>query len=68
MVYELFKEPVAGQDVFKYLALLFNGMKVETFVPKFMESMGITSLYKNKGERSDFKNQRGIFNPYWSTQ
>ena len=62
MIYELFKEPVAGPDIFQSLTKLFNGMKEEMFVPQFMESMGITSLYKNKGERSDFKNQRGIFN------
>ena len=49
MIYELFKEPVAGPDIFQSLTKLFNGMKEEMFVPQFMESMGITSLYKKKG-------------------
>ena len=62
MIYELFKEPFAGPDVSKSLTLLFNGMKEQMFVPEFMETMGITSLYKIKGERCEFKNQRGIFN------
>ena len=48
MVYELFKETHAGPDVFKSLALLFNGIKEEIVVPQFFHFMGITSLYKIK--------------------
>ena len=44
------------------LTLLFNGIKENMLVPAFMAKMAITSLYKNKGVRSDFANQRGIFN------
>ena len=62
LIYELFKEAFAGPDVFNSLTQLFNGMKEEMFIPTFMQIMGITSLYKNKGMRSDFSNQRGIFN------
>ena len=56
IIYELFKETFAGPDMFKSLTLLFNGIKNEMFVPSFMQLMGITSLYKNKGPRCDFSN------------
>ena len=62
IIYELFKEPLAGQDLYNSLTLLFNGIKHDMFIPGFMQTMGITSLYKNKGKLNDFKNQRGIFN------
>ena len=42
--------------------LMFNSIKRELFVPDFFQKMTITSLHKNKGSKSDFKNQRGIFN------
>ena len=31
-------------------------------IPDFLQKMAITSLYKNKGIKSDFSNQRGVFN------
>ena len=61
LVYELFKQPYAGQDIFKSLTKLFNLIKYEVEVPDFFELMSITSLYKNKGLKSDLSNERGIF-------
>ena len=44
------------------LQKMFNGIKNNLKVPHFMKKVAITSLYKNKGSKSDFSNQRGIFN------
>ena len=48
--------------MFKSLTMMFNMIKLEMKSPLFMEKMSITSLYKNKGAKNDFDNQRGIFN------
>jgi hypothetical protein len=61
-IYELFKPSNAGPDVFQSLTKLFNLMKHELTIPEFFELMSITSLYKNKGSRSNISNERGIFN------
>ena len=61
-VYELFKQPFAGSDIFQSLTKLFNVIKSELVIPDFFELMSITSLYKNKGVRSDISNERGILN------
>ena len=61
-VYELFKPDMAGDDLFQSLGMMFNLIKSEMKAPLFMQKMTITSLYKNKGARNDFNNQRGIFN------
>ena len=62
MVYELFKPPYAGKDVYQSLTKMFNEMKTQLEVPRFFESMSITSIFKNKGSRSEISNERGIFN------
>ena len=62
LVYELFKAPYAGPDVFNSLTKLFNLTKKELVVPDFYDLMSITSLYKNRGSKSDIGNERGIFN------
>ena len=49
LIYELFKPPFAGQDVYNSLMKMFNLIKKELVVPDFFELMSITSLYKNKG-------------------
>ena len=40
---------------------MFNNIKAKLNPPMFMQKMSITSLYKNKGMKNDFNNQRGIF-------
>ena len=62
LIYELFKPPYAGPDVYESLCKLFNKAKQELEIPDFFELMSITSLYKNKGLRRDISNERGIFN------
>ena len=41
---------------------MFNGIKENLKIPSFFQKVTITSLYKNKGPKNDFANQRGIFN------
>ena len=62
MIFELFKPQVSGFDLQMSLLKLFNGMKKEIFIPDFMKSMIITSLWKRRGLMADLSNQRGIFN------
>ena len=62
LVYELFKPPYAGMDVYISLTKMFNQIKEQLKVPRFFENMKITSIYKNKGSKSDLSNDRGIFN------
>ena len=61
-VYELFKPPYAGHDLYQSLTKMFNGIKEELKIPSFFEEMVITSFFKNKGLQSELKNQRGVFN------
>ena len=62
LVYELFKPPFAGSDLYDSLTKLFNLAKQELAIPEFFEYMSITSLYKNRGLKSYIGNERGIFN------
>ena len=61
-IYELFKPDVAGDDLILSLMHMFNGIKSSRSIPNFLQKMAITSLFKSKGVKSDFSNQRGIFN------
>ena len=36
-------------------------MKKHLYAPDFLLLANVTSIYKNKGDRSDLKNDRGIF-------
>ena len=58
--YELFK--YGGTSVKKSILRLFNEIKKEGIYPSIMQPSNITSLWKHKGEKADFENQRGIFN------
>ena len=48
--------------MFLSLLNMFNKIKENQQIPDFFQNMSITSLYKNKGIKSSFSNQRGIFN------
>ena len=61
-IYELFKPDLAGEDMMLSLNHMFNGIKSNLLIPDFLHKMAITSLFKNKGSKSDFSNQRGVFN------
>ena len=61
MINELFKEGCAGPDLQEALLLLFNGIKDNFIIPRYMLLENITTIYKNKGSRFDMNNDRGIF-------
>ena len=61
IINEVFKEDCAGQDLRNALVYLFNGAKSNLLIPPFMTLENVTSIYKNKGSRSDLENDRGIF-------
>ena len=62
LIFELFNPKVCGADMSNSLQKMFNGIKNNLDIPGFMRKVAITSLYKNKGSKSDFSNQRGVFN------
>ena len=62
LIFELFNPKLCGDDMTRSLQKMFNGIKNTLKIPHFMKKVAITSLYKNKGSKSDFANQRGIFN------
>lgn len=61
LINELFKPSVAGTDLKCALLKLMNGIKKENKVPDFMKTANITTIYKNKGEKTDLSNDRGVF-------
>ena len=61
LINELFKNSCAGSNLFDSLLLLFNGIKENFFIPKFFLLQNITTVFKNKGSRFEFENERGIF-------
>ena len=61
MIYELFKPKMIGSDLFKSLPILCNQVKIQQEIPDFLKYSNITSFYKNKGDRKDLENDRGIF-------
>ena len=58
--YELFK--YGGKDLKLSLLKLCNAVKFRKLYPTIFQPSNITSLYKNKGEKADLNNDRGIFN------
>ena len=62
LINELFKPGVAGSDLLKSLLMLCNQVKDECEIPAFMKMTNITSIFKNKGSKSDLNNDRGVFN------
>ena len=58
----LFKEGIAGQDLLNGLTILMNRIKENP--QKYSTSMdlcNVTSIYKNKGDRSSYDSHRGVF-------
>jgi hypothetical protein len=58
--YKIFKH--GGKDLKKSLLDLCNQVKMKQIYPTIFQPANITSLYKMKGEKSDFDKDRGIFN------
>ena len=57
---EIFKPNVIGSDLKDSMLLMFNKLKKEKLIPKFMNKTYITTIPK-KGCRLKLENERGIF-------
>ena len=44
--------------------MLCNQVKVQLAIPEFITFKDITSIYKQKGDKSDLENDQGIFRVY----
>ena len=60
-VYELFRPEVIGEDLFSSLLMFCNQVKAQLIIPEFLTFTDITSIWKQKGEKCDLENDRGIF-------
>ena len=60
-VNELFKPNVAGQDLKLAILKLVNRIKEEGRLPDILKYCNITSIFKNKGSKSDCCAYRGVF-------
>ena len=61
LIYELFRPEVIGGNLLYSLLMLCNKVKSEMTIPDFITNTNITSIYKNKGNKNDLENDRGIF-------
>ena len=61
LIYELFRPEVIGSDLFTSLLMLCNSVKEQLLIPHFLTFTDVTSIYKQKGDRSDLENDRGLF-------
>ena len=57
----LFKPPVAGADLVKSITIMMNLIKNQSKIPEIFRFKNISTIYKNKGSRSNLENDRGIF-------
>ena len=57
--YEIYK--FGGKDLKISLLKLCNLVKKKQVYPSIFQPANITSLYKSRGEKSDFENDRGVF-------
>ena len=59
---EFYKRGVAGEDLLKTVTKLMNKIKDSPKeYPTNLDLCNITSIYKNKGDKSDFNLHRGVF-------
>ena len=61
LINEIFKPPVAGENLQGVLLQFLNGIRRELYFPDVTLKSNITSIYKRKGSRLDMENDRGIF-------
>ena len=61
IINEIVKPGVIGSSLESSLLTLLNRVKEEISIPEFMQYANIVSIYKGKGEKSNLKNDRGIF-------
>jgi hypothetical protein len=59
---ELFKEGIAGEGLLKAILKLRNKLKSNpSEYPNVMGLCNVTTIYKNKGDKTDFNSYRGVF-------
>ena len=59
---ELFKPGLAGDGLLKAVRIIMNKIKDNPQdYPEAMEMCNVSSIYKNKGDRSSFDSHRGVF-------
>ena len=58
---EIFRPDVAGKELKNSLLMMFNKMKEKCFLPEFAKLKNISTIFKNKGSKTDLENYRGIF-------
>ena len=61
LIYELFRPETIGSDLFTSLLMFCNSVKEQLVIPNFLTFTDVTSIYKQKGDRSDLENDRGLF-------
>ena len=61
LINEVFKPPVAGTDLIKSITIMMNRIKDSIQIPETFRFNNISTIYKNKGSRSNLENDRGIF-------
>ena len=61
LIYELFRPEFIGSDLFTSLLMFCNSVKEQLVIPNFLTFTDVTSIYKQKGDRSDLENDRGLF-------
>ena len=59
---ELLKPNIIGSDLLDSLLVIVNRAKSQSEVPKLFRLTALTSIYKQKGDKSSLLNDRGIFN------
>ena len=62
LINELFKPGVAGTDLLESLLMLCNIVKAECEIPSFLKLTNITSIFKNRGSKTDLNNDGGVSN------
>ena len=57
---EIFKNDIIGSDLKMSFLMMFNKIKIESYIPKFMNCANITTVPKS-GSQLELRNERGIF-------
>ena len=57
---EIFHPQIAGKDLKTAILKIMNSIKQQQKYPQSLKLCNITSIYKRKGSRNSFTNQRGI--------
>ena len=61
LVNEIFKPEVAGSDLKKAILKMMNRVKEEQIFPASWQNCNVSTMWKGKNAKNDFKNHRGVF-------